>query len=105
MIDASLQNTYTVDRLLGRGVFENDLELGEVGGELAQVLQEVFLRIENRDILQIIQKVVGIRDMWQPVYDPYLFIVTRNFTMKVQHHTFLFQSLENGVVRLVRLDA
>ena len=34
----------------------------------------------------------------------YLLVIARDLTMKVEYHTFLFQSPENGVVWLVRFD-
>jgi hypothetical protein len=44
-------DTHTLDGLGGGGVLEDDAELGEVGGELAEVLEEVLLSVEDRDVL------------------------------------------------------
>lgn len=86
-----------------RGVFENDTEVGERVSDLGQVSKEMFLGIEDGDVLKVSQ-VLG--DLYWSIVQrrTYLLVIAWHLSVKVQNHPLLLHRLENGVVDLIILN-
>jgi hypothetical protein len=97
-IGGKRENSFNCFR--SRGVFENDSEVGERVSDLGQVSKEMFLGIEDGDVLEVRTR----QELFILETMTYLLVIAWYLTVKVENHTLLLHRLEHGVIDLIVLN-